>query len=158
MSHHCGVLGVCIGAHNHKAFILLLFYGFLSTGMLAVLCLPEALRRGRAVLSGESMVTITLGGIVWFQMYYLQYCMSVMLGGLLTFHLYLIGMNRTVLEACTLYPWREVFPPWRAAKFPFDRGVRENFRELFGSPRNAWLPIPAYEWVARLEDNGVSPA
>lgn len=156
MSHHCGVLGMCVGAHNHKAFVLLLFYGFVSTALLAVLCLPEALRRGRAVLMGESRITVRVIG--WFQMYYLQYCMSMMMGGMLVFHLYLIAMNRTVLEACKLHPRGEVFPPWKAAKFPFDRGARENFGELFGSPWTALLPIADYGWVAWLDGNGVSPA
>lgn len=160
MSHHCGVLGVCVGVHNYKPFVLLVFYGFFAAAILAVGCLPEALRRGRQVLFGEGdgHVRVSVGMLVWFQMYYLQYCMTVGLGGLLAFHLYLIAMGRTVLEACRLNPFRQVFPPWKAVKYPFDRGVRQNFVDVFGTGWTVLLPVVDDSWVKHLESNDVTEA
>ena len=138
MSHHCGILGVCVGAHNRKAFLLLLFYGVVSAALLVVACFDEALGRGKKVLR---VGQVSAGEIVWFQMYYLQYCMVFGLGALLSFHLYLVAMGRTVLDVCRFGRFRDCFPPWRARKHAQDQGVWRNFEEVFGRGWTVLLPV-----------------
>lgn len=151
------MLGVCIGVSNHKPFILLVGYGFIAALVLVIGCFPEALERVRSVFSKKGKVTLSVGTVVWFQMYYVQYCMAVALGGLLTFHLYLVAMGRTVLEACILNNFRDCFPPWKAASFEHDRGVRRNFEEVFGSGLEIFLPVVDDTWVKRLDAQSAAP-
>lgn len=139
MSHHCGVLGTCIGAHNYKTFVLLLFYGAVAAILLVTLCGREAVEKGKTVWLGKSKLTVGL--VLWFQLYYMQYNLAMGLGSYFIFHIYIIAFNRTLLEACTLNSWRTLLPPWSVPAWPYDKGIAANFAEVFGSPRTALLPI-----------------
>lgn len=141
MCHHCGILGVCVGANNYKAFVLLLFYGFVAALSQAVLCFDEAVQKGSKLITNWRRVPSNILLVLWLQLYYLQYCLVAFLGLMLFTHLYLIALNRTTLEACTLNNWRSVFPPWRVQKWPFDNGFIANYYEVFGYPLFALLPI-----------------
>lgn len=152
MCHHCGVLGVCVGEHNRKPFMLLLFYGFFPACLHVVAGFPEACVRATAFLKGGK---VGVPEIVWFQTYYLQYCMMFGLGGLLTFHVYLVAMGRTVLDVCRFGSCRDCFPPWRAVRKSGDRGVVGNLQEVFGSGLKVFMPIveePCLMSVVGVED------
>lgn len=139
MCHHCSVLGVCIGAHNHKAFVLLLLYGAVASLLLLALCGGEAVEKGKELWFGERK--LSAGLVLWFQVYLLQYNLGLAVGSYFLFHLYIIALNRTMLEACILNSWRTLLPPWRPSPWPYDKGVLANFTEVFGSPWVALLPI-----------------
>lgn len=136
--HHCGVLGTCIGQHNVKQFVLLLIYGAISAILLLILCAPEMLVRVKRIWNGHPL---TWSYLLWFQMYYLEWCLSVMIGGYAVFHLYLVLGNRTTLEACTFARFWDICPPWCARESPYNRGWRSNFALVFGPLWLAWAPV-----------------
>lgn len=150
MSHHCGVLGVCVGAHNYKAFILVIFYGAFSAALLVALCAEEATSKVSGLWHGR--VRISAGVVIWLQLYYMQVCMVIILGGLFAFHLYLVAINRTMLESCVLKGLGRVFPPWKRDVAFFEKGLLGNFEEVFGGLWVALLPVVDARSVIRMEE------
>ncbi|TNN06657.1 Palmitoyltransferase ZDHHC15 isoform 1 [Schistosoma japonicum] len=147
MDHHCPWTNNCIGFHNHKYFIVFLSWGVIYCFF--IICTsasyfadfwryPDALSVDR------------------FQVLFL-FIVAAMFGlcqlGLSSYHMYLVGINLSTLETFH-YPRLRGGQP---DKTLFNLGIKENFRETFGSRfEMAVLPIfttpgDGVNWRFRLD-------
>lgn len=138
-SHHCGILGLCIGAHNYKPFLLLLSYASVSSVLLLALSLPQALSTVVSLYQGT--LPFSLSTLFWLQLFYLQIILSVTLSLYLALHLYLVALNHTFREAFSRRSRLRICPPWNPTRSVYDRGFRLNFTEVFGTLPSALLPF-----------------
>lgn len=150
MSHHCGVLGICLGAHNRKAFVLLLFYGTVAAGILLVTCGPKAVRVFFGLVRGN--IRLSWGVVIWLQSVYFQFCLTIALGLIWGYHMYLIGVGRTQLDLCTgAASTRDICPPWRRVTGEFDLGMMKNFVDVLDSGVMGFLPVVDIEKIVRVD-------
>lgn len=87
-SHHCGVLCICIGAHNYKAFLHLLYVGTVGCLLQAIELLPQS--RRTVLQLWRHPAAWTVRAVLAVQINYLLFCTAAVLFALATFHLCLI--------------------------------------------------------------------
>lgn len=142
MSHHCGVLGVCIGVHNLKPFLLLCFYGSLSTGLVAALTVPYAATKIALVFRDPR--TFSFATFCTVEAVYLMFVTSAGLALLLAYHVTLVARNFTVLDTVANRGVWSLGIPCMTPRVvsPFHAGsVRANVRQVFGSGWFALVPV-----------------
>lgn len=154
MSHHCGLLGVCLGAHNLKPFFLLLIYGVIGVSILAVVLIPRLLAAGTNLWRGDTSISISL--VLWSYSIYLQACMAILLTVMIAFHLRLASQNWTILETTIARClWRVVLPQIGhsvSVRSPYDRGsVNANLAEIFGTGVYAFIPVVDHDEAVKVE-------
>ncbi|CAH8591326.1 Palmitoyltransferase zdhhc2 [Schistosoma haematobium] len=123
MDHHCPWTNNCIGFHNHKFFIVFLSWGVVYCFF--IICTS-------ASYFAEFWRCPNNISVDRFQVLFL-FIVAAMFGlcqlGLASYHMYLVGINLSTLETFH-YPRLRGGQP---DKTLFNLGIKENFRETFGS-------------------------
>ena len=124
MDHYCVWVANTVGLLNYKAFVLFLGWALLGCLMTAVMLIRPVIRFFSAIdPSMRPLVTSFLAFVF-------TAAFSVALAGFLVMHLRLVALNMTTIEAYEKSPVR----PW-----PYDRGAKANFLEVFGKNHLLWV-------------------
>lgn len=113
MDHHCPWIGNCVGLYNHKFFTQFLVYGSIVAFITAGSC------GGLLFDSFETSKNLTFIGFL------VSLGISVMLGSLSSYHLWLIASNSSTIEL-SFYKHDNIF----------DFGWKENLTQICGKD---WL-------------------
>lgn len=132
MSHHCGVLGICIGAHNLKSFLLSLFYSIVGTFIVSYVLVPQAISKMWNIIHGSR--NVYWGDVIWLYSMYLQFVLCAVCTGLFLFHIRLVCVNYTILEGYIgKRLWKVITGTDRFNESMFDVGVVGNLEQVFSS-------------------------
>ncbi|KAL9419097.1 hypothetical protein AB3S75_034471 [Citrus x aurantiifolia] len=149
MDHHCLWINNCVGHWNYKAFFLLVFYATSGSIYSMVMIITSAFHKnwdldGRVPLKTFYVFCGTV-----------MLALSLILGTLLGWHIYLIIHNMTTIE------YHEgIRAAWLAKKsglsyrHPFDVGVYKNISLVLGSNMLTWLCPTA---ISHLKDGTSFP-
>ncbi|XP_065209979.1 palmitoyltransferase ZDHHC15 isoform X3 [Planococcus citri] len=132
MDHHCPWVNNCISYTNYKYFVLFLFYAFMFCSYIVITTLPYFLLIWKHSASPSGGIHILFLFIIA-----AMFFLSIM--SIFTYHLYLIGCNRTTLEAFRA----PVFENGRVDKNGFNLGLVNNFKQIFGNRYALW-PFPIF--------------
>ncbi|KAK3232498.1 hypothetical protein Dsin_004379 [Dipteronia sinensis] len=144
MDHHCLWINNCVGFWNYKAFFMLLFYATTGSIYSTVIIISSAFQKdwdfsGRAQLK----LFYVCSGVV-------MVALSLTLGTLLGWHIYLITCNMTTIEY-----YEGIRAAWLARKsgqsyqHPFNLSVYKNITLILGPNRLKWFCPTA---VSHLKD------
>lgn len=136
MDHYCVWVGTTVGLLNYKQFCLFLGYAWvgctLSAGLLVRPCI--------AFFSARDPELRPL--LLSFLAFVFTAAFALALLGFVIMHARLVAANQSTIEAYEKRP----LSPW-----PYDRGARGNYREVFGDDPWRWLvPIVPPEQRRRL--------
>ncbi|GIL56612.1 hypothetical protein Vafri_11947 [Volvox africanus] len=127
MDHWCIWVVNCVGLLNYKAFLLFIFYAMLGCALALLLLLESMIDFFNNKLRGPSAPLIFVVSIF-------SFAFTLSLAGFLAMHLQLIAANCTTIE---MYE-KDRLHPW-----PYNKGFRRNFEEVFGRNKLRWL-LPLY--------------
>ncbi|XP_059666049.1 probable protein S-acyltransferase 15 [Cornus florida] len=143
MDHHCLWINNCVGHRNYKAFVVLVLYATMASIYSSVIvvscCALQTDTSGRAPLK-----------IFYISCLAMIVSLSLTLGTLLSWHIYLIMHNMTTIE---YYEGKRA--AWLARKsgqiyrHPFDVGAYRNIALILGPSMLKWLCPTA---VSHLKD------
>lgn len=133
--HYCPWINNCVGFHNHKFFILLAIYGWLSSFVFLSTTLPQLVYCIGSYInpSGDPEVEARRLPTGDFVVFVLSILVGVMVGGclsmLMSIHLPLAAKNLTTVE-----DYYDNIPS------PFDQGdVGSNLAQIFGAYGPDWI-------------------
>ncbi|EGG16248.1 DHHC zinc finger domain protein [Cavenderia fasciculata] len=127
MDHHCPWVNNCVGLRNHRYFMLFLIYMW-------VCCIYVSYHSYSHVFGQRGIPFTVLMSFV------LTLTVSIALGALMFWQLYLILSNQTTIEF--LHNRTQVKRAQaRGEKYinPFDLGFKENFHEFFNTGGKWWM-------------------
>ncbi|KAG2262520.1 hypothetical protein Bca52824_069599 [Brassica carinata] len=134
MDHHCVWINNCVGYANYKAFFLLVFYATVACIHSTVLLVCCVFKNGESYAGNVPLKTFMVSCGVF------MIGLSITLGTLLGWHIYLIAHNMTTIEH---YNSKRAL--WLARKsgqsyrHQFDLGVYKNITSVLGSNIMKWL-------------------
>ncbi|KAI3508693.1 hypothetical protein L1887_23705 [Cichorium endivia] len=134
MDHHCTWINNCVGQRNYKAFFLLVAYGTISSIYSAVIIVVCGIQKDWEFARMTSVKTyyITSGAMICL--------LSLTLGTLLGWHIYLLTHNMTTIEY-----YEGTRAAWLAKKsgqiynHPYDVGVYRNVTMILGPSVLKWI-------------------
>lgn len=147
MDHHCQWINNCVGYWNYKAFFILVFFATVASIYSTVIFVASVLQKDWEVWgqSHSKGLYVACGVPVL--------GLSMTLGSLLCWHIYLMANNMTTIEY-----YEGVRVQWLARKsgqsyrHPFNLGVYRNVTSVLGPNVLKWLLPTA---VSHLKD-GIS--
>jgi palmitoyltransferase ZDHHC2/15/20 len=151
--HHCTLLDTCIGFHNYKFFYQFLVLNMLTTLFIIVTIFFDLVAHRHR---GNILVNYVLAIVL----YMVELVVTVTL---VVFHTGIIGMNETTIEHYVLndymrgdHSFSHTFQEGPITTFsgstdrsvlnPYNLGVRENWRQVFGDGVGDWFK-PSYSSV-----------
>lgn len=137
MDHHCTWINNCVGQRNYKAFFLLVFYATISCLHSMVIIIGCGFQKDWESAGSTRLKTfyITSGAIISL--------LSLTLGTLLGWHIYLLTHNMTTIEY-----YEGTRTAWLAQKsgqiykHTYDVGVYRNLTMILGPSMLRW-PLPS---------------
>lgn len=149
MDHHCLWINNCVGHWNYKAFFLLVLYATTGSVYSTVMIISSAFQKNWDFSGRVPLETFYVScGIV-------MLALSLILGTLLGWHIYLIIRNMTTIEY-----YEGIRAAWLAKKsglsyrHPFNVGVYKNISLVLGSNMLTWFCPTA---VSHLKDGTSFP-
>ncbi|KAM7342041.1 palmitoyltransferase ZDHHC15B isoform 2-T2 [Cochliomyia hominivorax] len=133
MDHHCPWVNNCVNFTNYKYFVLFLGYALLYCLYVALTSLEYFIRFWRGEL------TSGMGRFHILFLFFVSLMFAISLVSLFGYHIYLVLMNRTTLEAFRAPIFRIGGPD----KNGFNLGKFANFQEVFGDNWKLWF-LPVY--------------
>ncbi|KXZ50012.1 hypothetical protein GPECTOR_18g166 [Gonium pectorale] len=127
MDHWCIWVVNCVGLLNYKSFLLFIFYAALGCSLALLLLLKSVIDFFNNRLRGPSAPLVFCVSIT-------SFAFALSLAGFLAMHGQLIGANCTSIE---MYE-KDRLHPW-----PYNKGFRRNFEEVFGRNKLRWF-LPFY--------------
>jgi len=149
MDHHCPYINQCVGLHNHKVFVMFLFYITIGMSYCEFFFLYGT-RVYRISEGIDSQVSLLEGTMIGLNIIILGFCI---LSTLILFvnQIHLIAHNMTKIELWTKH-WATMDAKDRGERYhyPYDLGLWNNFRQFFGKSILLWF-IPTI-----TEDSGLN--
>jgi len=131
MDHHCPWVSNCIGFHNYKYFLLMLFYTSVCTFMIvATSWKPVELVLYEIEKPNREQLLITYCVLT---SYILAFTLWLVITSFFIFHLYLIKSGFTTIEFCE----KKTKESQQVDESPFNLGFKKNFQAALG--KNCWL-------------------
>lgn len=132
MDHHCPWVNNCISYSNYKYFVLFLFYTLVFCFYIALTTLPYFLETWQGHLIGGGRIHTLFVFVIA-----LMFCLCLL--SIFCYHLYLMGYNRTTLEAFR----SPIYQNGKVDRNLFDVGFLNNVKQVFGNKIILW-PFPIY--------------
>ncbi|XP_055314843.1 palmitoyltransferase ZDHHC20-B-like isoform X2 [Sitodiplosis mosellana] len=129
MDHHCPWVNNCVNFTNYKYFVLFLGYGLLYCIYVAATVMRYF------ILFWEDKLEGGVGRFHILFLFFVAAMFAISLVSLFGYHIYLVALNRTTLEAFRTPIFRIGGPD----KNGFNLGRYNNIQEVFGDDRRLWL-------------------